>query len=184
MADIITNESVDTENFDIERRIDEFRKTIDYLLSAFEKGGVSRDRKGRYCKRTLEENYLLMHAYLVDAYESPDCMGGGLSDHLYDFYLDTYDMIDFFIAYKHEHGDELDPRNAMFALNLEAQEILALILAEKIEQWNSKTAAELKQIRDDLVIKLREDWERANTHYNVMFRQEERLERLPGSLGS
>jgi len=37
MADIITKESADAANSNVKQRIDEFRKTIDYLLSAFEK---------------------------------------------------------------------------------------------------------------------------------------------------
>ena len=164
MADIITKESADAANSNVKQRIDEFRKTIDYLLSAFEKSGTSRDHKGRYCKRTLEENYELMIAFLLEAYESPLCIPR-LSDNLDDIYMDASDFSDHFIAYEHEHGENLDPRNAMFTLDFAAQEIAALILAEKIGQWNSKTTAELKQFRDDLVTRLRKDWERASARY-------------------
>lgn len=138
---------VDTERRKIERELKTFEEDVEYLLLAFEKSGLPRNYRGRACKRTLEENFTGMFSALSAAFNGP--YQQGLPELLNDQYMDTYDFADHFIAYEHEHGQDMEPRNTIHTIDGQAQDI-AVLIARKIRQWDTEDVTDLKQMREDL----------------------------------
>jgi len=141
-------DSIDVEKLRIERKLATFKETVEYLLSAFEKTGLPRDHKGQHCERTLEENCTGMIKALTQAHEGE--FRTGLPQVLYAFHMDLYDFTDHFVAYEHEHGVNLEPRNEMSLIEEKAQDIAVLILVRKIKHWNKGTVIDLRVMREDL----------------------------------
>ena len=139
-------ESVDIEKVKIERKLKEFGETVESLLSAFEKTGVPRNKLAR--ERTLEENYLGMYEALVEAYEGE--YRSGMPGMLSSFHIDAYDFQDHFLEYELEYGEDVEPGNAIYVLDMAAQEIAVMILCRKIKHWDKENISFLKYMREDL----------------------------------
>ena len=142
----LRSESVDIEKVRIERKLKEYRETIEYLLSAFEATGVPRNKQVR--ERTLEENYLGMYEALFEAYEGE--YRSGLPGVLKSIYVETYDVENHFVMYGLEYGEDPEPRGAVYVMDEKALEIAVLILSRKIKHWDMEDISVLKYMRDDL----------------------------------
>jgi hypothetical protein len=89
-----------------------------------------------------------MYKALVEAYEGE--YRSGLPGMLSSFHIDAYDFQDHFLEYELEYGEDVEPGNAIYVMDMAAQEIVVLILCRKIKHWDKDNILFLKYMREDL----------------------------------
>lgn len=127
---------------EIQRRMEDLKTLVKDILQAFEEANF----EDTYDKLKCYEQVIRV---LKDAHEQP--YEAGLYDKLHSYLFGKlYDLVDFFIYYKHETGIDI-PVPGEFCIFIDvAYRIAVPILKQKILTWDRFDVNELKDMRHDL----------------------------------